>query len=304
MMGINKRIGLVAVQAFFCIASFAFAEEVDFRQVNPVMQVLVDNVIRADENVEFAYPQFDVPYSDLSAERLKYDVVGTLKNTPWLKQGRAEVKGTSTYAGMRDLARSGISVKMSATVHTDVMALLRYGAASALKQRHASLPLYDARIDAHLKRLSVVREVSELYDILYSSQELSKEILSHELKISGEHPEYERIYKQIEEIQLTKTSTGVQLVSSSIDSLFFDPNSRGSLRMGKVSLELKPSDILVENESFYEMTLSKLDQLKSELKTKLIGLQAGDEASKADVQDRLRNALVVFRKTIRGNIAK
>src|SRR5579885_3514197 len=56
---------------------------VDFGRLNPVLQSLVDATVTGDELVEFAEPKFDESYSDLDAERLKYDLRGALRDTPW-----------------------------------------------------------------------------------------------------------------------------------------------------------------------------------------------------------------------------
>lgn len=67
------------------------ADAVHFEQVNPVMEAIAAAVVAADELVASARPKFDDKVCDLIAERLKYDLTGSLRNTPWFSGGTAEV---------------------------------------------------------------------------------------------------------------------------------------------------------------------------------------------------------------------
>ena len=80
-------------------ASPAMADEVDFVRLNPILQALLNATIAGDALIDVATPRFDEGFSSVQAERLKYDVTGTMKNVPWESgtDTSAAVIGTSTY---------------------------------------------------------------------------------------------------------------------------------------------------------------------------------------------------------------
>ncbi|MBC7692195.1 MAG: hypothetical protein H7222_10530 [Methylotenera sp.] len=320
-------VGLITASSVFA------AEEVNFRAVNPVLQSLVDAVIAADETVDFAYPRFDPAASDLKAEKLKYDLQGALKNTPWLAGGKADIVATSSYATDRADGHTGINVSMSSTLRTNALAFIRYAALIEYKKGlHYSDPKFTGRIDGHLKRMAVANSLNEVYDLLLSGQALAKEMIGWDIQkevdyltclrqggciSSGTVDLPKEIADQIrrienrrtalkgaEQIQFNKTEENGKVRSFTVMSADMDLFLRN-----KKHLLIQPlrSTIAMSDESvaasaaiFAPKTSAELDDLKTKLNNRLLGAQNGDLDEKEKIEKSFRDALIEYRKVIQG----
>lgn len=178
----KKLIGALGLIALGTCGS-VWAEEVNFRAVNPAYQSIVDAVTTGDDIIDFAYPRFDEGFSSIKEEKLKYDLQGVAKNTPWLEGGRAEAVGTSSYWADHTPGKSGIHVTMSAIIRTDVMALIRYSAYISLKKYRDDVPFqFKDRYEAHLKRLAVASTLAQVHELLVSGQRLAKDLAIFEVE--------------------------------------------------------------------------------------------------------------------------
>jgi hypothetical protein len=308
-------------------APSAHQEEVDFRAVNPVLQSLVD----------FAYPRFDESFCDLKAEKLKYDLQGSLKTTPWLDGHRADVTGSSSYWSDRTVSHTGIVVTLSASARTDVLALIRYSAYVTLRKvRDKDIkPEFLPRFKAHLKRLAVVTSLEQVQALLMSGQRLAKDMFNGQIareidelhcledgqclgigqdmnveiarqksfiaSLQSALPAYDQIKFE------TKSDSGKvhELTISSPDVGLFildrdKERTKFFLIPGKHSVTLMDQSISASAEAFHKMPVEELDRLKGKFEKKLVGVQNGNGLAKDDAQDAFKQALKAFRRTIRG----
>jgi hypothetical protein len=329
MKRLSWKVGVVIA---FGVSGFAAqAEELDYYKLNPMLQALVDAEAQAEETIDFVYPRFDEKFSDLNAERLKYDMSGKLKSPPWQKEGNAWVTGSSTYQSDRSPRHTGVGVTLDVEGHTDVLTLIRYTASIALKKKSPGNPKYETQITAHLKRLAVARSIEEVGELVLSGHRIAKEVVEEEIKkseteleclLSGpcqaqyghavhgmiRHVketirEWTRVRAQVEAVHIllkSENNSDSQLMfsSDSVDEMILDRSH--PLKVGKTDLIFKKESILFHNESFYKMKASTLDQLKKDLRNKLSAVQNGDAGAKSYVQDQFRFALIEYKKAIHG----
>ena len=175
-----KKMKLVVVFAGLSLVQGAFAGEVDFQKVNPVMQVLLDSVVAGDDLVDYAMPRFDEKFSNFKSEKLKYDLKGGVKNTPWLDGGKAEVGASVSFVADRSVNHLGIALALDSTVNTDVLALFRYSALIALR-KIVDDPEFGARKIGLLRRLSVVTSLEEVSTLLQAGKRLLNDGLQSEI---------------------------------------------------------------------------------------------------------------------------
>ena len=192
----KRLLNLSALAILGAVGSVCYgaSPKIDFKAVDPVIQSLVDAVIAADDTVDYTMPRFDEKVSNLRENRLKYDAEGSIKDTPWLKGGRATVTASATFEvdateshdtsipiwGGTQVAHY-TQTEATARVQTDVLAFFRYWAGMALEKGDFNDPKYAERAKAHLKRLGVATSLDEVYNIIYSARKLSLEPIQDEL---------------------------------------------------------------------------------------------------------------------------
>jgi hypothetical protein len=332
----KKLIWLVGISALASMSS-VYAEEVDFRAANPVLQSLLDTVTSADDLVDFAYPRFDESYSDLKAEKLKYDVRGALKNTPWLPGGRAEATATSRYRTERTTERTGIRIEASAMVRTEVLAMIRYSANIALRKtpEHDLEPQFWPRYQAHLKRLAVVSSLDQVHALLLSGQKLAKDMFAHLLEeeiedlrcleagtctehyndVPGAIAQQKRTVADLKKslaaydlVEIVAKSEGGKVRELSIcsqDIKLFIPEREIErqdtfLIPGKGCGMISDGAVSSSVDGFFKMPVEDLNKLKKDFETRMVGAQNGRAKDKDYLQKKFREALIDFKKAIRG----
>jgi hypothetical protein len=308
------------------ISTFA-NDRLDFRTVNPAIQSIVDTVIAADENLDWTYPKFDPAYSSIEKERVKYDLTARLKTVPWSEAGDARVVGSQSSKADHTAGHEGIVTTAQATVKTDVLSLIRYSARIALGKRQEVNPNFDARIDAHLERLSTTRSLDEVYELLQSGRVLALDMIdaqaAHdqkwlEMAQAGQGDPFQaeqalkndaRVRKQIEGIKASavRMNGHVQKINLSTDGLsrfFFTPRpSRWyPLQVHTTTLGMSETAIVSTASAYYMMTPSELSSFETDFQTKLLGVQQSDSDSTEYVQNQIfRQALICFHKGLRGD---
>lgn len=331
-----KKLILFAGACAIASAGSVYADEVDFRAANPVLQSLLETATSADDLVDYAYPRFDESFSDFKAEKLKYDGHGSIKNTPWLQGGHAEATATSRYWTDRTVGHTGIKFEASGTVRTEVLPLIRYSANIATRKTPANdmEPQFYARYQAHLKRLAVAKSLEEVYQLLLSGQRLARDMINREVEEqierlkcieSGTCSQFyddlpaaiARQKKQIADFRNTlpaydratftaKTEGGkvreISICSEDI-GLFIPAREKAKefyVIPGKGCGILTDITVSATLEAFHKVPLADLDSMKKDFESRLIGVQNGVKADKDHIQDLYRKALIGFKKTIRG----
>jgi hypothetical protein len=318
------------MKAFIWIAGLAclvsvtsvFADEVDFARSNVVLQALTDAVIAGDDMVDFAKPKFDEAYSSFKNEKLKYDIVGAMNNTPWLDGGHADVQVSSTYAADRTPGHTGIVMNMGTTLKTDAMSLVRYTAAVALAKRSNDNPVFVNRIIAHLQRLSVAHSLDDVYALLVSGQTLAEEMIQAKIdRINqaltnpstppNEIPAYQKDlaawtvvingYKSVQIVTEKAAGSITKLTVTCEDgSAFTSRRPDWDAKPGRAVLIITGTQLTASMDVFVSRTTEKLDDLKARLQSRLIGLQNGTTDDKESVQETFRESLVSFKEVVRG----
>jgi hypothetical protein len=308
-----------------CLVSVTsvFADEVDFGRSNVVLQALTDAVVAGDDMVDFAKPQFDEAYSSLKDEKLKYNVQGALNNTPWLDGGHADVQVSSTYAADRSTGHTGIAMNIGTTVKTDAMSLVRYTAAVALAKRSNDDPVFVNRIIAHLQRLSVAHSLDDVYALLVSGQTLAEEMIQAKIDrfnqtianpatppgdidyLKKEIASWQVILNGYKSVQVvTEKSAGGNVtkvtVSCEDGSPFTSKRPEWDAKAGRTVLMITADHFTASMDIFVSRTTEKLDESKTQLQSRLIGLQNGTADDKESVQNTLRDALISFKRVVRG----
>lgn len=330
----KKLILFVGAIAIASVGS-VFADEVDFHTLNPVLQSLADAVIVADDLVDFAYPRFDESFCDIKAEKIKYDLLGSLKNTPWLDGSRADVLATATYIADRTQGHSGIRITTGSTVRTDTLALIRYAAYLGLKKGYFDDPKFGERTKAHLQRLAVATSLDQVYTLALSGQALSKEIANSRvtkemdyLKCLQSGPCFvpgqmgqDAIKVQLQFIEKVKATLPAydrvqvvaqregdhirQLTISSPDisqgMIAYGPDFARMPKPGRGEIVLDDASVTANLEVFSPVDQAGLDKMKQTDTQKLIKIQNGVTADKDDAQNLFRDVLVSFKKLIRGD---
>ncbi|MGK5082505.1 hypothetical protein WDW37_04290 [Bdellovibrionota bacterium FG-1] len=328
----KKLIGFTCAIALVTIGS-VYAEEVNFHAANPVLQSLVDAVTSADELVDFAYPRFDEAFCDVKAEKLKYDLQGSIKNTPWLDGGHADATASSTYVADRTPGHSGLTMSAKGTVRTDVLAMIRYAGYIALRRTsdHDIYPKFRERYLAHFKRLAVVTSLEQVQTLLISGQSLAKDMVVYEIQKredylhcveTGECPNYEGqidyekkmiaqwkntlpSYDRVQ-IEVKKEGDKVrELIVSSPEMSGFIPRDEIDehdfyIVPGKGRITFSDYQVSAETEAFHKISLANMDRLKGTLMQNLIGVQNGSAGEKDIAQAKFREALIAFKNAIRG----
>ena len=316
-------------------ATSVYAAEVNFKVANPALQNILDTVISGDDTVDFAYPKFDESVSSFTKEILKYDVQGSLKNTPWLDGGKADIVGTSTYKADRTEGHLGIAVTAESTVRTDVMSLLRYSGYMGLKRKGKNTnPDLDARIEAHLKRLAVAQSLDEIFPLLLSSKELGKqgiqELIDSETNYlncletgpchasMGARIEQEIIRQkkyvaeenammasaasiQIEATKENGKITALTLTHLDLAKMFVHANMITIPVQGKMIITLDSVKSSVE--TFSPLDAKGMNQLISEFNGTISGLENGDLQAKKVTQNKYREALIIFKNGLHGDFS-
>lgn len=333
----KKLTWLMALSAISSVGSVMATEpeEVNFRIANPILQSIVDGITLDDDLVDFAYPRFNESYSSVQAERLKYDLQGSLKSSPRSERAKTHVTVSSTYHADRSAGHTGIATSANTLIRTDVLAMIRYSAQIALKKSYPLDPQFDERYRAHLKRLAVVTTLGEVHELLVSGQRLAKDLAQNEVdktraslrclesgpcyQPGPDHQwrvEYERqklqdwigtlgAYDQIHFATHLDGTQVVELVVSSpnlsgfmLESERLEDNSKVIPETGTVSLSRET--IRADAKALYHTTLGNLDDLKSKLTENLVGVQNGKAQAKYDAQKFFRQCLIKFKTAIRG----
>jgi hypothetical protein len=316
-----KIFGWIAGFAFLVSVSSVFADDVDFARTNVVLQALNDAAIAGDDLVDFAQPKFDEAYSSFKDEKLKYDMIGAMKSPPWLDGGRADVQLSSTYAADRNPTHTGIAVGMETTMKTDVMSLIRYSGMVALAKRSGDDPVFADRIIAHLTRLSLAHSLDDVYALLISGQTLAEEMIQAkidrltQLAANPTTPPYEVVdlqkdiaqwkvvLKGYKSVQITtEKSTAGNITKFTVvceDGSPFVARGHFDVKPGRAALIVTADHFSASAEVFISRTADKLDQMKSQLQSRLIGLQNGNDDDKASVQETFRQGLIAFKDVVR-----
>jgi len=317
------------MKAFIWIAGLAclvsvtsvFADEVDFGRSNVVLQALTDAVVAGDDMVDFAKPQFDEAYSSLKDEKLKYDVQGALSNTPWLDGGHADIQINSTYAADRTAGHTGIAMNIGTTVKTDGMSLIRYAAAVALAKRSSDDPAFADRIIAHLQRLSAAHSLDDVYTLLLSGQTLAEEMIqakidriNQALANPATPPDEITYYKKdlahwtpvlngYKSVQVTNEKSAGKITKMTViceDGSPFTASHDWKVKAGRVGLIITADQLGASMDVFVSRTAQELDDSKTRLQSRLIGLQNGVTDDKESAQGTFREALISFKQVARG----
>jgi hypothetical protein len=331
----KKMLGFAASVFAATVTSVLAAEPVDFHATNPVLQSITDVVISGDQDVEFAYPLFDETYSSFEKQKLKYDLQGALKNTPWLEGGRATVLASSTYAADRTAGHVGIAVTGRATVKTDVLALIRYSGYLALKKADITGAEFGERLLAHLKRVSVARSLDEVNALLISGKQLALEIqqsnidkrakriacledgtctegmpadqvaqaiASSKTRLAEERQCYQTI--GLMAVQAKKEGDKVVELSVISDDLSrlvpLSKQDQFQMLPGKSVATFTAETVTASSEGFVAMELKRLDKINVQLQDRLVGVQNGVAEEKDKTQKDYREALIKFKKVIHG----
>jgi len=313
----------IAGVAFLASVSSVFADEVDFGRSNVVLQALVDATVAGDDLVDFAQPKFDEAYSSLKDERLKYDIHGALKNTPWLEGGNADIQVNSTYATDRSASHTGIVMNIGTTVATDAMSLIRYTGMVALAKRSGDDPAFADRIIAHLTRLSLAHSLDDVHALLISGQTLAEEMIQakidHFNKMISDPtttPD-ERVmlqedvaqwvvvlngYKSVQVATEKSTAGSITKMTISVEdgSVFTSRRPDFVAKAGRSVLVLTGDHISASMDVFRITSAQDLDSMKAKLQSRLIGVQNGVADDKQSVQGTFRDALVTFKQVVRG----
>ena len=323
---------LFAAAILFAIVSGARADdesEPDFAGVNPAMQAISDVLTATDPLVNVAYPTFDPKASNLKQGTLKYDAFGSAKNVPWLPGSTAQLTATTIWKADFDSYYTGIGVDLTASITTDMFALFRYAGVLALKKRQ-SAPKFDARIEANLQALSVVRSLEDLRDILVSGQKLSHDIYADYIAADNAHvqcllsgpcqsdserdAELRSERDEIHDLEIVSDAndttsivpvvqgekiTALKLTTSNLNGFFFSGGDERP-RPGKTEFDFSAQGGVATATVFVRRNLDKLNHLRSDLRVRVQGLAAGDTSAKDRMTADFRRALIAFKKVVNG----
>ncbi len=310
----------------------ARAEEVQYDRVNTALQVIADAVVFGDDQVEYAKPQFDEQFSDLKTEKIKYYLSGHLKNTPWLTGTKSDIRSSCIMRTDRNPVHLGIVATSEGEVETDVLALFRQGAITALKKVHSLPEKFEAKIKENLRRTAQVASLEELYPILLDSQELAIAIMSNELNdrkqlllclksgsCTPSYPEQatylERRVETLEKIIASNKTTKitVQPSTTKVDTILIEnaqlegmvePSKYLQVIPESTQIQIKTSKVSAKASGFFPLKLEKLDKLKADLEKSLFDLQTGDLEMKEKTFRDFRTALFHFKEVINSELPR
>lgn len=327
---------LVCILSFSSTQVFAVqGESVNFTETNPILKALLDEVIHNDSLVESLEPRFDENFSNLEKERLKYDLNGKLKNTPWSPGQVVQVEATSTYQVDRQLTHGGILAKAATTIHTDTLKLFKYAAHLALRNQlqieevQPSEQPSNERFTQILQKVSQAQSLEDVYDGILQGRELTieqalnhmdlqKQVFQEVRQTVDSYPsrnvrfanairkieEYRRIQEgaQSTQISLIEAQDSKEIhISSPIPHFFFQKHAT-SPQSARAYVMISPKTLFASAEVFFPQKAQDLDQLKADINTKLLGVQNGVPAQRRWVHDTYRKALIKFKRIIhKGN---
>ncbi len=288
--------GMVGVVSVVSTA-YGHADEVNFAQVNPVLASLAQAVVAGDDTVDFALPAFDEAFSSLKLGRLKLDLQGSFSKAPW--GGKGELAASSTYVIDRTPTHLGIQAGLVADLKTDVLALARHAGAIALAQSKGHSHQFETRILQLLGALSKVSSLDGLATLIESGQALGIEMLAAKVAEPGAQAEWSQVRAAYQQATVQRFPDRITIETPDA-SQFFAHRPDFRFRAGISILTLAPERAKADLEVFVTATQAQLDKLQTALGTHLAGAQAGDPVSTGKIQDGFRQALIAFKRVIKG----
>jgi hypothetical protein len=317
------------------VAVLAQAQDpIQFDRVNTAMDIIANAVVFGDNQVDYAKPKFDEKVSDLKAERIKYDLTGSLKNSPWRPGTRSDVVATTTVSADRNPVHMGIVVTSHHNIKTDFLSLYSYGSMVAWKNLKNPRPKFEARIKDALIRGTQVRSLKDVYENLLTGKQLSVEItqshvddaqawlsclkagtcgggsgtpLEEQIRwaekrlnaASLQHKSFDKI--QIIPVPSVDDVQKIVLKSTSPEGFLAESGNDGAMAT-LVTATIDNNQIDTEIDGFVARSKDRLDRLHAKLETRLIGLQTGEAKSKDKTFNDFSAALAGFKDVINGDL--
>lgn len=311
-------------------------DDINYQTVNVVVKSIIDQVLVGEDQVDWAYPKFDVNRSSIEQEKIYYTAEGAMKSVPWSKTDKPTVKAFSSYETDRVSPIQGIKVIGGTTAQVDLLSMARYGGKLALEKAQFSHDEYEDRFRAIVTRTSKVQTMDELYSLLIDSQALSIEIAKNEIKKqydviacirrlecgvpttdqwgnrTMDYQYAERISNYIQTIKrnlvsleankFEKIGTTITISNMSPQGFGADDNWNLDFVEAKSGVVIfTPSTINVTAEFFASCNRERLDDLKVDLKKRLKALSGHDSNEEAELQKSFRQGLIAFKNAINGN---
>lgn len=314
------------------VAVVAKADPIHFDQVNGAMKVIADYVVQGDDMVDWARPEFDTQYTDLKAEKIRYYLKGSLKNSPWLLGSPSEVKASSMLVADRNVGHMGIAVNSTVEVKTEVLPMLRHGATIALTKISGPPPKFAARIRDTIQQMSTANSLQTVYEILVASQNLGAEVLEDKIQREREYlncikekkcgegssisieeqvanqeryiHQYELrklAFEQTQIVPLPSATQVLKLVIKNSQSTDWIGGYKWAVEPKVAVLELDEKSVKFSADGFAPLAKEDLDRLKGNLTECAAKLQSGDLQMKEDTFRAFRDALFHFKEVVNGD---
>ena len=307
------------------------SESVDFSKLNTVLQLITNQTLVNENQVTFAYPEFDPQLSSIAKERLVYGAKARLEKTEW--HSNVEITASGDLSVSRNPSHSGISMKFSITTATDLLAMVRYAASNALQKADGFLRS-DARNAPLLERAANVTNMKELYQIVVDSNALAIDQINSEQNKSRALLEciwamkcgnitadswgnrnmdnYSATYEQLRIQQLARMRTSFESNSITFSEdkqeiTILSASPQGFLarasRMDETEAKfskviLSPKALMTEFGGFGVVELQYLDNMHRDFIKSANNLSSNDPKQVKDTQDSFREGLIEFKKAI------
>jgi len=326
---------LSLLSLFVAVATQA-ADPIQWDRVNTAMDVVAKAVVFGDDLVEYGRPTFDEKVTDLNAERVKYDLSGLVKNTPWHSGMKTEVNGTCTVSTDRTPHNMGIKVLSKQSAKTDVIAMFRQGSSTAWKSLTGPPKKFESRIKEHLFRGIQVTSLKDLYPLLLDAKQLGIEMSQFKVDDAKEwlaclkagtcggastEPElklqiaaaeksvarYEAQKKAyaVTQIQALPSTENVEkIIVTNNEPVGFVRDERLGMNPTYVGATLTSNSVESQIDGFEPKTKEQLDKLHNRLQDVASKLQNGDSKTKEETFDGFRAALLIFKDVISGSWPK
>lgn len=303
---------------------------VDFTKVNPILQTLITQVLSGENQLTYAYPEFDTTLSSAQAERLVYSMKGSLQNTAW--GADATASATTDYQVDRTPNLPGVGVRFNATVSSDILKMIQFGAKSILSKSPNSFTQTPAH-ESILSRAASVQSISDFYKILLDAQAVTLSEINDKLNY------YNGQINCIYAMTCGNTTVdqwgnrnfdqlGLMYINLSIDSVLrmrasfesteisYDPSSdsifinspapqgftasrnQNGAEFKNGTTKLSANSITASGYLFANVQIQDLDQLHSSMTERLNGIASNDSAIVADTQTVFRKILVQIKQVI------
>jgi hypothetical protein len=317
------------------LGSVYAADDIDFAQVNPVLQTLANEVLVGDDQMEWVYPTFDTTFSSMQTERLKYDVHASMTNTKWAQSSHTTIDDWVKLVADRDPAHLGIGFSSASTVKLDTLAFARYAGLVSLRESCCHNPNFQDRIVGNLQRLSTVGSLDDLYLLLYSGNQLAMDIVAAHVAEEtqglnclkahtcgadptfGGNPSWEQqeawaqreidqwqtLLNAYKSIQLTTTVANGKVTAIHVsfpNGVQFLSRIEAVIQPGAGQINILADAMNATVDGFSPLQQADMDRLKKGLNDTLVGATSGSTADQNAVQASYRQALIDFKKTING----